>query len=127
MALRYTVGEGLKTVSANSLIYEISGSVELPVLTNVGASIYNKDSISVTEAKVTAKLSGTSQYKIVVKSFGSLGGTETTHVDQTVTLGTKTIVNLPITTANIGANRTVHVELQQLTGTPSEDITITLL
>lgn len=127
MALRYVVGDGLKTVSANSLIYEISGSVELPVLTNIGASIYNKDSISITTAKVTAKLSGTSQYKIVIKSFGSLGGTETTHIDQTITLGTKTIVNLPITTANIGSNRTVHVEVQQLTGTPSEDITITLL
>jgi len=127
MALKYIVGQGLVQTSPNSLIYEISGLVELPVLTPIGSSIYNKDSISITTAKVTAKLAGTSQYRIVVRSYGSLGGTQTTHIDQTVTLGTKTIVNLPITTANIGANRTVHVELQQLTGTPSEDITITLL
>ena len=127
MTLRYTVGEGLKKVNTNSLIYEISGSVELPVLTGIGSSIYNKDSINLTQAKITAKSSGTSQYVVKVKSYGSAGGTETTHIDQTITLGDKTIVNLPITTANIGANRTVHVELQQLTGTPSEDITITLL
>lgn len=127
MSLKYTVGQGFKNILSDKLVFEISGSVELPVLTNIGPSIYNESSINLSEAKVTAKVAGTSQYQIKVKSYGSLGGTETTHIDQTVTLGSKTIVNLPITTANIGANRTVHVELRQLSGTPSEDITITLL
>jgi hypothetical protein len=124
---RYTVGEGLKTVSAVSYVYDLNGEVELPSLTIIGSPRFIDVGFSISSAKIVAKAAGTAQVKVVLKSFDSTGADEVTHIDDTLSLTSKTLSDLTVSIAAVGSNRQFELSVQTLTGTPSEDITITIL
>lgn len=130
MSFSYTVGEGFKkTLTDGKPIYRfsINGTVDLPNLTIIDSPRFNPESYSISGVRIIPKVAGTADYRIVIKSYGSLGGTETTHVDQTVSLTSKNITSITVTEGSIGANRSLQLEVQSLSGTPSEDITITII
>lgn len=131
MSFTYTVGEGFKKSAADSgkpiYRFSIDGVVELPNLTVIGSPRYNEEAYSIETANVVCLESGSADYKFVVKSYDSTGGDEVTHIDSTISLSSKSVTALTISTASVGANRSLQLEVQSLSGTSSKDITITLL
>lgn len=131
MPVEYTVGSGLKKSLKPKFTYEVSGEVELPSLTILGAPRYIEKAFDINQVKISAKEGGDYDYKVVIKSYGSLGGTVTTHLDQTVSLGDKTVVDLTISTASVGANRTFELSLQSIdpsaATTFAKDLSVTIL
>lgn len=124
--LKYTVGEGLKATSAVSFVYDLNGEVELPSLTIIGAPRFIESGFSISTAKIIAKTAGSADIKVVLKSYNSSGADEVTHIDDTLSLTSKTLSDLTVGTAAVGSNRSFELSIQTLTGTPSEDITISI-
>ena len=130
MSFTYTVGEGFKRVATDGkpiYRFSINGTVELPVLTIIGSPRVNEDSYSISKVRVVAKEGGTADYKFVIKSYDENGGNEITHVDDETSLTSKQIEDLIVDVSSVGANRSLELSVQSLSGTASKDITITIL
>ena len=127
MALSYVVGQGFKTVpDAENYTFDVSGSLDLPQETILGGLRFNSSDFTISSAVAQIRVAGTSQYTIKVVSYDSTGINPVTHLNQTVTLAARTPLSLTISTASIGANRTIEMTLEQLTGTPSTDFSLKL-
>jgi hypothetical protein len=126
MSLKYFVGEGFKKSLPQSFSFSINGVVELPNLQIISSPRHTTEPFDIAQVQVTAKLGGTATYTFVVKSYNSSGGDEVTHVNDTVTLGTKTILSLDILDEEVGEDRTLELSVQSSAGTFAEDITLTI-
>ena len=128
MSFSYTVGVGFAKATATPIFrFSVNGDVDLPVLTKKDSPRFNDGAFTITKARVICREAGTAQYRIVIKSYSSSGADEVTHIDDTVTLTSLNNVSLTITSASIGSDRNVQLEVQSLSGTLSSDITVTLV
>lgn len=124
--MKYILGTGL-TASRETLEWNITGEVNLPILTAVGERKYLRPSFTIASAKASIRVNGTSQYTIQIISYDNAGINAVTHINQTITFtGDNTPITVTVTTAAIAADRTVELQLQQLTGNPATDLTVTL-
>jgi len=116
-------------LSSGSVSYkfDVAGILDLPQETVVGGLFYNQSAFSITSAYAQVRVSGTSQYLIKVISYDNAGINPVTHISQTVSLSSRTPLSLTIAIASIGADRSIEMSLDQLTGTPAEDFSLTLL
>jgi len=128
MALSYVVGEGFKTVAdgGTNHIFDVAGSLELPQETITGGLKYNPSAFTISSAIAQIRVAGTSQYIIKVISYDNAGINPVTHLTQTVTLAGRTPLSLTIGTPSVGADRSIEMTLEQLSGTPSEDFSLKL-
>lgn len=124
----YDITKGGFVRKADPRVFEVSGELELPVSTPIGPLHYVEREYKIGTIKAEVRDAGTADYEIIIKSYGSLGGTATTHVTQTVTFSSdRKIISFTPTTALVSANRSLEVSVRQLTGTPSSDLTVTVL
>lgn len=106
--------------------FDVSGLLELPQETVTGGLEYNKSAFTISEAKAQVRVSGTSQYSVKVISYDNAGINPITHISENISLSDRTPLSMSITIASIGADRSIEMSLEQLTGTPSEDFSLTL-
>lgn len=124
--MKYVVGTGL-LASREVLEWNITGECNLPILTATGERRYLRSSLSIVSAKASVRVNGTSQYTIQVISYDNAGINSVTHINQTVTFtGDNIPVTVTVSTAAISADRTIELQVQQLTGNPATDLTVTL-
>jgi hypothetical protein len=128
MSYTFDIEQGAFRRGLPSIKWEISGEIDIPVLTSLGGPKYNPRSFGITTAVVSAREIGTATYDLQVISYNSSGGSPITHIDTTVTFTAAIAkVNLTVSTANIGFDRNVILRLKKNSGTPSSNIEVTLL
>jgi len=128
MALTYVVGYGFKTVAdvGPNYTFDVSGSLDLPQETITGGLRFNSSAFTISSVVAQIRTAGTSQYTVKIISYDNAGANPVTHINQTVTLGARTPLSLTIGTASIGADRNIEMSLEQLSGTPAEDFSLTI-
>jgi hypothetical protein len=124
--MKYVVGTGL-LANREVLEWNVNGEVNLPILTAIGERKYLRSALSIINAKASVRVNGTSQYTIQIISYDNAGANSVTHINQDVTFsGDNTVATVTVSTAAIAADRIVELKLQQLTGNPATDLTVTL-
>jgi len=127
MALKYIVGSGFKNVAdGGTHQFDITGSLELPQETVIGGLRHNSQSFTIASGIAFVRTAGTSQYTVKLISYDNTGANPITHINQNAAMSSRVPFNLTIDSATIGADRTIELTITQLTGTPSEDFSLTL-
>lgn len=124
MALEYVVGSGLRQI--NPQTFEVSGEVDLPILTSISERPVLENGMKIRSAKITCGDATSAEYQVVLKSFGSLGGSEVTHIDTTVTLNSKRVLTLAVSQDTVGTNRSLELSLRSTGSAIATDITVTI-
>jgi len=106
--------------------FDVSGSLNLPQEEIIGGLLYNKDAFTIDNVKAQVRVAGTSQYILKVISYDNAGINPITHISQTITLSSRIPLDVAISQVAMGADRTIEMSLEQLSGTPAEDFSLTL-
>ena len=110
--------------------FRVDGVLDLALAESLDFGRYIHAAQTFVSAKVSVRVSGTSQYNIVVKSYNSAGADEVTHISVTnqVFSTSNGITTLSFAEPDIGAERTLVMEItENVAGTEVEDFCLTLV
>ena len=109
--------------------FRVDGVLEIPIGESFDASRYIHADQTFHSAKISVRVGGTSEYDILVKSYNSVGGDETTHINITnQQFNTdNAITTLAFVEEEISAERTLVMSItESVAGTPVEDFCLTI-
>lgn len=109
--------------------FRIDGVLEIPVSETFDASRHVDAAQTLVAARLTVQTGGTSQYRVVVKSYDSAGVFQVDHINTVVSPTTaNAIISVPFIDADVPINSTLVLHLSEETvGTRAEDLSLTLI
>jgi hypothetical protein len=115
----------LQTISAR-YDWVLNGEATLPVESEVDGRLHVEAEFVIHQIRITARIAGTSQYRVKVISKDINGANEIIHCNQTTTLDADSkILNVPMIDALVPENRTLILTLkEEVVGSPAYDITV---
>lgn len=106
-----------------------NGELSVPTATVFDSLKHTDAAFTIYRVDVSVETGGTSQYRIIVKSYDTAGLNTVTHVDDYVSLtGDRNRVSVNVADGAVDENRSLEFTLTESTiGTPAYDMTVTLI
>lgn len=107
----------------------VDGELSLPVPRIINSLKHTDAAASIYRVDVSVNKGGTSQYRVIITSYDSVGGDPQVHVDDTFTLpNDRERIGIPVLNAAVDQNRSLECTVQETSSLmPAIDMTVTII
>jgi hypothetical protein len=109
--------------------WRVDGELTLPTTTIIDSLKHVDAAFSIYRVDVSVNEGGTSEYRVIIKSYDTAGLNPVTHVDNLVTItGDRNRVSIPVLNAAVDQNTSLELTIfENSVGMPAKDMTVTLI